>query len=269
MHVSELYLYPIKSMRGIALDRAQLDERGFAGDRRWMLVDAGGVFISQREAHKLALVDVALSAHVLAISAPGMEQLRVPQQSEGQPMRCRVWRDVVDAIPVSAEADAWFSSFLGSTCRLVYMPNETRRIVDRAYVKQERIVGFADAFPLLIIGQGSLDELNLRLQKHGGEPVPMRRFRPNIVVAETRPFEEDRWQHIRIGDVDVDVVKPCARCMITTVDTETAEAGKEPLRTLSTYRKEGSKVYFGQNAVHRRLGTISIGDAVDVISRKD
>ena len=269
MHVSELYLYPIKSMRGIPLGHAQLDERGFHHDRRWMLVDAAGVFISQREEHRMALIDVALNAHVLQVSAPGMDTLRIPIQTDGQLIRCRVWRDVVDAVPVSAEADTWFSDFLGSTCRLVHMPDESRRIVDRAWVKNERIVGFADAFPLLIIGQGSLDELNLRLQQRGEPAVPMQRFRPNIVVAETRPFEEDRWQHIRIGEVNVDVVKPCARCAIPTVDIETAEAGKEPLRTLSTYRKEASKVYFGQNAVHRQLGTIAVGDAVTVISRKD
>lgn len=269
MHVSDLYLYPVKSLRGIALESALLDERGFHHDRRWMLVDANGVFISQREEHRMALIDVALSAHVLSVSAPDMEALRIPLHADGPLMRCRVWRDVVEAIPVSPEADAWFSAFLGVTCRLVYMPNESRRIVDRAWVKEERIVGFADAFPLLIIGQGSLDELNLRLQKRGEPPVPMQRFRPNIVVAETRAFEEDRWQHIRIGEINVDVVKPCARCAIPTVDIETAEAGKEPLRTLSTYRKEGSKVYFGQNAVHRQLGTIAVGDAVTVVTRKD
>jgi uncharacterized protein YcbX len=269
VHVSELYLYPIKSLRGIPLERAQLDERGLQHDRRWMLVDANGVFISQREAHQLALVDVALSAHVLAISAPGMDVLRIPLHAEGPPTRTRIWRDVVDAVPVSAEADAWFSMFLGSTCRLVYMPPATRRIVDRAYVEQERIVGFADAFPLLIIGQGSLDELNVRLQHSGEQAVPMRRFRPNIVVAESPPFAEDGWQHIRIGDVDVDVVKPCARCVITTIDPETAAAGKEPLRTLSMFRKEGSKVLFGQNAVHRRPGTIAVGDAITVMGRKN
>jgi uncharacterized protein len=268
VHVSELYLYPIKSMRGIPLDNAQLDDRGFRFDRRWMLVDANGVFISQREEHRMALIDVGLSAHVLTVQAPGMDLLRIPLEASGEPMRCRIWRDVVDAVPVSPEVHAWFSAFLGIECRLVYMPNESRRIVDQAYVPHERIVGFADAFPLLIIGRGSLDELNARLRHSGQEAVPIQRFRPNVVVAKSHAYEEDRWQHIQIGDIDVDVVKPCARCAITTVDTETAEAGHEPLRTLSTYRKENSKVYFGQNAVHRQLGTISVGDAVRVVSRK-
>ena len=267
MRVSELYLYPIKSMRGIPLDHAELDERGFRFDRRWMLVDADGVFISQREEHSMALIDVSLSAHVLTVQAPGMDTLRVPLEAAGPSVRCRIWRDLVDAVPASPEVHAWFSSFLGVDSRLVYMPNESRRIVDRAYVKQERIVGFADAYPLLIIGQGSLDDLNAKLRHNGREAVPMRRFRPNVVVAESQPYEEDAWQHIQIGDIDIDVVKPCERCAITTVDPETAEAGQEPLRTLSTYRRGNSKVYFGQNAVHRQHGTIKVGDAVRIVSR--
>lgn len=268
MHVSELHLYPIKSLRGIPLERAQLDERGFQYDRRWMLVDESGTFISQREAHRMALIDVSLGADVLSVAAPGTETLRVPLHTDGATVRCRIWRDAVDAIPVARDADMWFSRFLGISCRLVYMPDESRRVVDRTYVKQDRLVGFADGFPLLMIGQGSLDELNLRLTQRGEAAVPMRRFRPNIVVAATQPFEEDQWQQIRIGDVEVDVVKPCARCAITTVDPDTAEAGREPLRTLATYRKSGSNVYFGQNAVHRRAGVITRGDAVAVVSRK-
>jgi uncharacterized protein YcbX len=249
-------------MRGIALEHAQLDERGFRLDRRWMLVDDDGVFISQREAHKLALVDVALADDGLVINAPGLETLHVTPVGEGQPMRSRIWRDVVDALPVSAEADAWFSTFLCMSSRLVFMPGTTHRIVDRAYVPEERVVGFADGFPLLIIGQGSLDLLNDKLVAQGLSALPMRRFRPNIVIADSRPHEEDEWTQIRIGAVDVDVVKPCARCVITTVDPETAAAGREPLRTLATYRKRGSHVLFGQNAVHRQLGSISVGDAV-------
>ena len=269
MHVSELHVYPIKSARGIALDRAQLAERGIVHDRRWMLVDADGVFVSQREAHRLALVDVELEAESLTVHAPGMESLRIALHAEGQPTHCRIWRDVVDAVPVSQAADGWFSEALHMDCRLVHMPNTSRRIVDRAWVKDERIVGFADAFPLLIIGQGSLDDLNQRLAQRGEPAVPMRRFRPNIVVADSEPFAEDSWMQIRIGAADVDVVKPCARCVITTIDTEAATAGKEPLRTLSGYRKTGSNVYFGQNAVHRQPGTISVGDAVKVVTRRD
>lgn len=269
MHVSELYLYPIKSTRGIPLQCAQLDERGFQYDRRWMVVDADGVFISQREAHRLALIDVALAGAALVIAAPGMQPLQVPLTADGPALRSTIWRDVVDAIPVARAADEWFSAFLERSVRLVFMPNVSRRIVDRSYVKQERVVGFADAFPLLLIGQGSLDALNVKLTERGEPAVPMQRFRPNIVVAQTRPHEEDDWRHVRIGEVDVDVVKPCARCVITTIDVGTAAAGHEPLRTLAGYRKQGSKVMFGQNAVHRQPGVISVGDAVTVVSRRD
>ena len=269
MHVSELYVYPLKSARGIALDQARLAERGIEHDRRWMLVDAGNVFISQREVHRLALVDVALADHRLVVSAPGMQRLEIAAPENGAPIQTRIWNDQVPALLADAAAHEWFSTFLQTECRLVYMPDDARRIVDRTYVPDERIVGFADAFPLLITTQASLDELNERLARRGEAPVPMKRFRPNVVIAGSRPSEEDEWRSIRIGDVPVDVVKPCARCVITTVDPATAEAGKEPLRTLATYRKRGSKVLFGQNAVHRALGTIRRGDAVTATARKD
>lgn len=262
VHVSELYVYPIKSARGIAVERAPLDERGFLFDRRWMLTDMDGVFISQREEHTMALIDVTMSPVGVTVSAPGMEHLVLPFTSTFEPMQCRIWDDVVDAVPVSPPVHEWFSTFLGRKCQLVYMPDETRRIVDRDYVADERVVGFADAFPLLIIGEGSLGQLNDKLESVGHTRIPIKRFRPNIVVAGTKPHEEDEWKHIRIGDIDVDVVKPCARCAITTVNTDTAEAGHEPLRTLSSYRKVGSKVMFGQNAVHRGMGTIRVGDEI-------
>ncbi|HET9440945.1 MAG TPA: MOSC N-terminal beta barrel domain-containing protein [Longimicrobiales bacterium] len=268
MHVSELYVYPIKSTRGIAVASAQLVERGFQLDRRWMLVDADGVFISQREAHRMALIDVAVRDEALHVSAPGMEPLTIPLRADGPLVRSRVWKDEVSAISVSTEADQWFSAFLERSCRLVYMPDSTERVVDRDYVADDRLVGFADAFPLLIIGQGSLDRLNQELQSRGEAAVPMRRFRPNIVIADARPHEEDEWREIVIGDVPVDVVKPCARCVVTTVDVSTGVAGREPLRTLARYRKRGSKVLFGQNAVHRAQKPIARGDAVRVVSRR-
>ena len=187
MHVSELYVYPIKSLRGVALEEATLDERGIRLDRHWMLVDADGVFISQREAHRMALVDVMVTAEGLRVAAPGMEPLDIPVTTDASPLRTRVWSDEVAALPVARSVDDWFSTFLDMTCRLVYMPDHARRVVDRSYVPQERIVGFADAFPLLIIGQASLDLLNEKLQAQGEASVPMRRFRPNIVIAGARP----------------------------------------------------------------------------------
>lgn len=269
MHVSEVYVFPVKSLRGIARDRATLDERGFQNDRRWMLVDEQDVFLTQREAPRLALVDVGLGQDALLLRAPGMEPLRVPFEAQGPLRPCRVWRSIVDSLVVSGEVDAWFSAFLERPCRLVYMPDSSRRVVNPLYVPRERIVGFADGYPLMLIGQGSLDALNERLVAQGGAPVPMRRFRPNIVVAGTPPHAEDGWKRIRIGSIDVDIVKPCERCVITTVDIDTGVAGKEPLRTLSTYRKVGSSVLFGQNAVHLRGGSIAVGDRVTVVATAD
>jgi uncharacterized protein len=262
VHVSELYIYPIKSARGIAVPSAQLEARGLEHDRRWMLIDDEAVFISQRDEHRLALVDVAVTTDGLVLSAPDMEMLHVPFYSGGAVMKCRVWSDEVDAVLVSRDAREWFSTFLQRSCSLVYMPDDSRRIVDRNYVADERIVGFADGFPLLLIGQGSLNLLNEKLAERGEAAVPMLRFRPNIVVAETQPHEEDDWGTIQIGSVEADVVKPCARCVITTIDIETGSASKEPLRTLASYRKRGSHVYFGQNVVHRSNGKIVVGDPV-------
>lgn len=266
MHVSELYVYPIKSARGIPLKTAQLQARGIEYDRRWMLIDDDGVFISAREANRMALIDVGLREDGLLVSAPNADALTIPFAPEGNALSTRIWNDTVDALLATDAAHAWFSNFLGMSCRLVYMPESSRRVVDRNYVEEERVVGFADAFPLLIISTGSLEDLNQRLARRREQPVPMQRFRPNIVVAGTRAHDEDHWEQVRIGAIDVDVVKPCARCVITTVDTETGVAGAEPLRTLAGYRKRGSKVMFGQNAVHRAVGEIKVGDGVSVLT---
>ena len=266
MHVSELYVYPIKSLRGIPLQSAQLEPRGIQHDRRWMLVDDDGVFISQREAHRMALIDIAITPAGLDVSAPSHGSLTIPFVPEGGELNTRIWNDSVEAVLASRAANQWFSEFLDMSCRLVYMPESSERIVDPTYVDEKRIVGFADAFPLLIIGTGSLEDLNKRLTRRGEEAVPMQRFRPNIVVAGTRAHDEDGWEQIRIGELDIDVVKPCGRCAITTIDITTGQAGVEPLRTLSTYRKRGSKVMFGQNAVNRRAGEIRVADQVSVLT---
>jgi uncharacterized protein YcbX len=147
----------------------------------------------------------------------------------------------------------------------MYMPTTSMRVVDRVYSPESRLVSLADAFPMLLIGQGSLDHLNERLTAQGHEAVPMRRFRPNVVVNGTKPHEEDGWQTIQIGTGEYDVVKPCSRCVLTTVDPETGVMGKEPLHTLSQYRKRGSNVYFGQNVIHQSSGPIRVGDAVTVV----
>jgi hypothetical protein len=248
------------------VQRAPLDDRGFQFDRRWMLVDDDGLFISQREAHRMALIDVSLAQTGLSLAAPGMEALLLPTSTRGARMQVRIWKDEVEAVAVDRESDEWFSTFLERRCRIVFMPPQSRRIVNRAYMPEERLVGFADAYPLMLIGDGSLAGLNERLTARGESAVPIKRFRPNILIAGTTPHQEDEWKTIRIGEIDIDIVKPCERCAITTVDVNTGEAGPEPLRTLSTYRKQGSKVMFGQNAVHRGPGMINVGDPVTVLS---
>ncbi len=259
MHLSSLHLYPIKSARGIAVEQAHLDDFGLVLDRRWMVVDAAGDLITQREAHQMALVDVALeNGHVVASTA-GREPLRLPQTpGHGPEIRVRVWDDTCNAIDMGPDAAAWFTDYLERPARLVYMPDTTFRRVNPAYVAEPRRVSFADAYPVLLIGQNSLADLNRRLPA----PLPMNRFRPNIVVEGGEPFEEDRWRHIQIGNVRFEVVKPCDRCVTTTIDQDTGEQGKEPLTTLSRFRKWNGQVFFGQNAVHQSAGTLHLGDPV-------
>ncbi len=261
LFLSGLYVYPIKSCGGISLRTSQVDERGIRHDRRWMLVDEHGVFLSQREVPRMALIRIHIGDDGLLVDAPGMGALSVPFQPEGEPVLARVWDDPVETLGVNREADLWFSQFLGISCRLVYMPDLSVRPVDPDYAEPGDRVGLADGFPFLMVSGASLDDLNGWME----EPLPMERFRPNLVVRGCGPFAEDGWRRIRVGGVDFRVVKPCARCAITTVDQSSAAVGKEPLRTLARYRKVGSKVFFGQNLVHDGTGVLSVGDAVEVI----
>ncbi|MVT12126.1 MOSC domain-containing protein [Chitinophaga tropicalis] len=259
--VSELYIYPIKSLGGIALPAAALTDRGFEYDRRWMLVDENNRFLSQREVPVMACLHVSLhSEGLLVINVRKTDFFyRIPfQPASTETIIVSVWGESHPAQLVSAEADAWFSEQLDIPCRLVYMPDSTRRLVDENYAGNKEITSFSDGYPLLIIGQASLDDLNSRLSS----PLPMNRFRPNIVFTGGTPFQEDDMKQFGIGDVQFFGVKPCARCVITTTDQETAVKGKEPLKTLSTYRNRNNKIYFGQNLLYHGSGTISVGDTI-------
>jgi len=261
MHLSAINLYPIKSARGIALSSVPLDEFGLAQDRRWMVVDSSGRFVSQREAHQMALVEVAVDGEALVITGAGMPDLRVtPPPADAAREQVTIWEDSCPAQSAGPEAARWFSAWLERPSRLVYMPSSTFRTANPEYVPEPRRVSFADAYPLLLIGEGSLEELNRRMDV----PLPMNRFRPNLVVAGTEPFAEDQWKTIRVGDIVLDVVKPCDRCVTTTIDQATGMAGKEPLRTLAQFRKWNGQVYFGQNVVHRTPGWLRTGDPVVV-----
>ena len=262
-HLSGLYVYPIKSCGGIAVMESNVDERGLRHDRRWMLVDKANQFISQREFPRMALIGVRIDPDGLVVSGPDMPSLQVPfAPPDGTPLLAQVWDDIVETLPVGVDADRWFSEFLGVRCRLVHLPEGSARPVDQAYGRADDQVGLADGFPFLLISEGSLAELNARLER----PLPMDRFRPNLVVRGCAPFAEDGWRVVRIGPITLRVVKPCARCAITTVDQRTAARGKEPLRTLATFRRSGTKVLFGQNLVHDETGILRTGDPVEVIT---
>lgn len=262
--VARLFVYPVKSLGGVELSEAEVEARGFRHDRRWMIVDDAGVFRSQRRFPRMALVSVRVGEDSLLLDAPGMPTLEVP--FEGTPgesvLSVSVWGDEVRAVAVGPRADRWFGEFLGVRCRLVRMPDDAVRPVDPKYSLAEDKTSFSDGYPFLLLSQASLDDLNGRL----AEPLPVDRFRPNIVVEGCGAFAEDGWGRVGIGDLPFRVAKPCARCAITTVDQKTAARSKEPLRTLATYRKRGSAVLFGQNLIHDGTGALRVGDAVEILT---
>jgi uncharacterized protein len=262
--VTSLYYYPVKSCRGIAIDVATLDRRGIADDRRFMIVDEWGRFISQRSHPRLALVEVRLDEDALTFSAPGTEPCSVPILRGGSTRTVVIWQDECEAVDQGQDAAGWLSEFLETSVELVRIDDRFKRFVDPNYaVRSSDEVGFADGYPLLVLSEESLEDLNVRLEVS----VPMNRFRPNIVVRGGGAYAEDQWRRVRFGEVQAAIVKPCARCSITTVDQQTGERSKEPLRTLTTYRHDPERdVLFAQNAIHAGPGIIRVGDAVEVLS---
>lgn len=262
MRLSGLFVYPIKACAGIALERAEVIERGLAGDRRYMLVDRNGKFITQRELPKLCLVSTGFDGDQLALSAPGVGGLSVPRSLDhGERVPFQVWSSQGHALR-HGEGSRWFSEFLGRETSLVYMPDDERRAVNPARARPDDVVSFADGYPLLLISEESLSDLNLRLD----EPLEMRRFRPNLVIAGAQPYGEDHMTALRIGAVTFRGVKRCDRCSVTTVNPDTGERGKEPLRTLAQYRQADGKVWFGMNLIHDHGGSLALGDDVEVLA---
>ncbi|MES1197765.1 MAG: MOSC N-terminal beta barrel domain-containing protein [Chitinophagaceae bacterium] len=267
LKVSELYIYPIKSLGGIFLNEAKLTDRGFQYDRCWMLVDKNNCFLTQRELPGMALLQVQLATEGLQVhhkKQPG-EILFIPFQSQStEKLIVKVFDDICHAQAVSAEADKWFSNMLSFDCRLVFMPETTHRKVDSRYAGNEEITSFTDGYPLLMIGQSSLDDLNGRLE----ESLPINRFRPNIVFTGGLPYEEDTMEHFTINEINFFGVKLSARCMITTTNQADASRGKEPLKTLATYRTRDKNVYFGQNLLFKGEGEIRLNDVIEIITKK-
>ncbi len=260
--LSEIWIYPIKSLGGIRLTSAKVMPKGLRYDRRWMLIDEEGVFITQRVHSTMAFFKLALSNDQFTIDYKD-EQIHLPANAavSSIPVSATIWDDTVEVFEVLGEYSHWFSLRLGINCRLVYFPEVNQRPVDEKYRIENDQVSLADGYPFLIIGQSSLDDLNSRM----ANPLPMNRFRPNFVFTGGIPFEEDNWRNFTIGKSRFAGVKPCGRCVLTTVNQETAERGTEPLATLATYRKANNKIYFGQNLLALACHEIYEGDNIEMV----
>ena len=259
--VSALSIYPVKSCRGISLSSAQLERFGLKHDRRWMVVDEKSVMLTQRKITKMCLIQPELNSRGLTLKTASMDALDVEMPLTNNKVSVKVWDDHCQAFDAGDEAANWLSQVLSTNCRLVYFPDDEFRQVDLNYAKEGDKIAFSDGFPLLLISQASLEDLNQRLVA----PVSMNRFRPNIVVTGCEPFAEDTWKEIRLADTTFRIVKPCSRCVIPAINIETAEREEEPLKTLVSYRKRDKKIFFGQNVIANTTAKIDVGMAVEVI----
>ncbi|WP_328189830.1 MOSC domain-containing protein [Marinobacter sp. OP 3.4] len=267
MKIKSLYYYPVKSLAGVALDELRLDRFGPAGDRRWMLVDEDGRFVTQRKHPTLARIHPHLVEDRLFLDIPGQGRIQVDVSDQSR--RVTVWKDEVEGVLNAApEASEALSGFLGKPVSLVYMPESVTRPARHENLSSVHPVSFADGFPFLVTSQTSLDDLNRRMPWE----AEMRRFRPNVVVeGAAKPWEEDLWEQVSLGDVPVQLVKPCSRCIMTTVDPDTGERSPDgnPLKTLATFRRTDKGVIFGANGVHLETGTLRVGDSVTVQKTKE
>lgn len=262
LQISELYIYPVKGLKGISLKEADALEKGFRHDRRWVLTDQSGLFISQREVPGLALIQTAVVGDFLAISykeSSIMVPLN-PERYSGRKAVVQIWNDRLEALEVGQNFNEWFSDILHMKVRLHFMEESSSREVEKEY-DAHATVSFADAYPYLLISQASIDYLNEKLE----QAVPVNRFRPNIVVAGSTAFEEDTWAKFIAGSARFRAIKPCSRCQVITIDQETGVKGKEPLRTLSDFRQSGNKVKFGMNLVLETPGTVKLGDVISLL----
>jgi hypothetical protein len=259
LQLSEIWIYPIKSLGGIRLKAAKVLEKGLEFDRRWMLIDECGKFITQRVHPEMSLFTLTMDDHFLTVTFKH-NSISIPKQQHkpNAPIAAVVWDDTVLTYEVDSLISDWFSFKLGKICKLVVFPEEHTRSVDLTYSVNNENVSLADGFPFLIIGQASMDDLNNRLST----PIKINRFRPNLVFTKGVPYEEDQWKYFKIGNNRFVGVKPCARCVLTTVNQETGEKGTEPLTTLANYRKKDNKIYFGQNVLAIDFNQIYEGDEI-------
>lgn len=272
MQLSGINRYPVKSCRGEALTTSEVEPWGLAGDRRWMVVDVEGAVITAREASSLLLVEPSITATGLSLTAPGLPTLAVPTPDPARRVPVTIWGSSLEAAATEPEAEEWLSAALGRAARLVHLDDPTTRRIDPDFSDPDDRVSFADAYPLLLVTEDSLAALDdAILERHAEDPeaprpLPMARLRPNVVVAGAAAWEEDDWRRVRIGEAVFRAVKGCARCVMTTLDPETAARGKEPLTTLAGIRRWDGQTWFGTNLVPDNPGaTISVGDQVEVL----
>ena len=293
MILSSIYVYPIKSLKGISVPSAKVEERGLELDRRWMLTTPDGMFFTQREFPRMATISTSVKGDGLLVMSPDVGELSIPfEPDRGERQQVTVWQSVCEGLVYKGAVSEWFADVLKTKCQLVYMPDKTKRHINPRFDRGEDIVSFADGYPLMVIGEESLNDLNSRLRENHDhnrevadladfEPLPMNRFRPNLVISGSDPYAEDGWRTIRIGEAMFHSTKPCERCVITTIEQSTGEfEGKEPLKMLATYRQAkilmpdrfetlgvgANAVLFGQNLVGESVGSrVSVGDTVDVL----
>jgi uncharacterized protein YcbX len=272
MRLGSIHIYPIKSTRGLDVTSADVEPWGLAGDRRYMVVDLAGQVLTAREHPRMLAAEATLEGPALKVTGPHAEPLRVSPEPGGPMRRVNIWGDDVDAADTGDEAAAWFTELMGVPARLVWLDDPTRRPVSPDYGAPGDRVSFADGFPLLLASTASLRQLNDWIAEDAVErgeeppaPLPMRRFRPSIVVDDVaEPFAEDRWRRLRVGEVTFRQVKLCDRCVLTTIDPDTLTKGKEPIRTLARHRRWDGKVWFAVNLIPDGTGTIRVGDPVTV-----
>ena len=261
--LTALNIYPVKSLRGHTLDACLVERMGLENDRRFMVVDPQGRFLTQREHARMALIHPTQHADTLSFSAPGMQEISLGVRKTGKHMSTEIWSSpAVDSIDQGDLVADWLSEYLKMPVRLVRIDDYFKRRLDPTFARQpDDHVGFADGYPILIVSEESLEDLNQRM----AAPIPMNRFRPNLVVNGVTPFAEDDWKRIRIGQVEMALVKPCARCNVPTIDQDTAESGREPNTTLAKFRKKDGKVFFGVNVIPITTGSLKLGDTLEIL----
>jgi len=257
--LSDIYIYPVKSLAGIKVSKWQVNDKGLLHDRKWMLIDSHNQFLSQRRIAKMALIKTQITDNSLVLSTSTSGSISLPLYPDnGEDVSVTIWKDQCTAKTTNKTADQWLSDFLDLECKLVYQSDDEIRTVDQDYALASDKVNFSDGFPFLITSKASLESLNQVME----QSLPMLRFRPNLVISHCDSYAEDSWREITINNIPFRLPKPCSRCAVPTIDLQTAQSNKEPLKTLNRLRKKDNRVYFGQNAIHNNEGTLIINSKV-------